>query len=108
MVLSALAIPCPHCGSPDVLYSCKPDCCFNHVCSRCYTTFETVTARVGELTAEFDSLPPDPDPTGPTASCARCGECRLFMIDDGAAAGKLVCFFCKALLTLELTAVSPG
>src|SRR5438105_1066083 len=101
-MLSALAISCPHCGSSDVVYSCKPDCCFNHVCSACYTTFELVTARLGELEAEWDSLPPDPDPAGPTASCARCGECKLFMIKEGPSAGKLVCASCKAILKLEL------
>jgi hypothetical protein len=108
MVLQALAISCPTCGSLDVVYSCKPDCCFNHVCSGCYTTFEPVTAKVGELEDDLGPLPPEPDPTGPTAACQRCGECRLFMIAAGASSGKLVCISCKALLTLELTEIAPG
>jgi hypothetical protein len=109
MTLAPIAIACPQCGSGDVVYTCKPDCCFNHVCSKCYATFEPVTARVGELTADLGALPPDPDASAPTAACARCGETRLFTIRDGTGpASQLVCVSCKALLTLELTEVSPG
>jgi hypothetical protein len=108
MVYRALAFLCPQCGSPEVVYSCNPSCCFNHVCGKCYTTFEPATVKVGELAGELGPLPPDPDPTGPTAPCARCGECKLFAIADGPTAGKLVCVSCKALLTLELTEISPA
>jgi len=107
MKLAPLAIACPQCGSHDVVYSCKPDCCFNHVCSQCYTTFEPVTTRVGEFSGDLGPLPPDPDPTGPTAACARCGEIKLFAVSD-APATQLLCVSCKALLTLELSEVSPG
>jgi len=107
MKLAPLAIACPQCGSHDVVYSCKPDCCFNHVCSQCYTTFEPVTTRVGEFSGDLGPLPPDPDPTGPTAACARCGEIKLFAVSD-APAPQLLCVSCKALLTLELSEVSPG
>ncbi len=102
MTLAPLTIPCPQCGSNDVLYSCKPDCCFNHVCSKCYTTFEPVTTRVGELKGEIGAIPTDPDPTGPTAPCARCGEWKLFVISDGDSPGQVLCVSCKALLTLGL------
>jgi hypothetical protein len=109
MTLAPLAIPCPRCGSADVVYSCKPDCCFNHVCSQCYTTFEPVTTRVGEFAGELGVLPPDPDPAGPTAACARCGEIKLFAIADGdPLSPRLLCVSCRALLTLELSEVSPG
>ena len=109
MMLIPLAIACPACGSYDVVYSCKPDCCFNHVCGKCYTTFEPFTTKAGELTGEIGPLPPDPDPTDPTAACARCGETRLFAIRDSVGpAPWLVCVSCKTLLTLELSEVSPG
>lgn len=109
MTLAALTIACPQCGSSDVVYSCKPDCCFNHVCSKCYTTFEPVTTRVGEFAGEIGPLPPDPDTAGPTAACARCGEIRLFAISDcDPGSPRLLCLSCKALLTLELSEVSPG
>ena len=109
MTLTPLAIACPQCGSYDVVYSCKPDCCFNHVCSTCYTTFEPITTKTGEFTGGIGPLPPDPDPAGATAACARCGETRLFaMADTVGPATQLVCVSCKALLTLELSEVSPG
>ncbi len=109
MTLLPLTIPCPECGSNDVLYSCNPECCFNHVCNNCYTTFEPITAKVGELTTEIGPTPPDPDPSAPTAPCARCGESKLFAIVDGATpSGQLLCVSCKALLTLELTDIARG
>jgi hypothetical protein len=110
MTLAALAVACPRCGSTnDVVYSCKPECCFNHVCAKCYTTFELATHKVGEAADDLGPLPPSPDPSGPTAPCARCGECELFVVlDDQTPSGKLVCVSCKALLTIELTQVAAG
>ena len=108
MTLSPITIPCPNCGSTDVFYSCKPECCFNHVCNQCYTTFELETTRVGEVTEEF--VPPsDLDPTSPTAPCARCGECRVFALTrPQEPAPAYVCAACRALLTLALTNVVKG
>jgi hypothetical protein len=107
MTLIPLSIACPECGSLDVFYSCNPSCCFNHVCSKCYTTFEPVTTKVGELELDHTLVPPDPEPTAPTAACVRCGEHKLFAI-EGVEIGSLVCVSCNALLTLEITEVSPG
>ena len=111
MTLTPLAVSCPQCGSADIVYSCKPECCFNHVCNHCYTTFELETRKVGELNEEF-ATPPDPDPSGPTAPCARCGEARVFAIGQPAEAPasspQYVCAACKALLTLQVTEVTPG
>jgi transcription elongation factor Elf1 len=104
MNLAPLSFKCPKCGSTDVVYSCTPSCCFNHVCGHCYATFEPETTRVGEFTGQIPSLP-EVDPAGPTAPCARCGEHRLFAVSDGAAAEEqLLCVSCGALLTLELKA----
>jgi len=108
MELAPLSIACPQCGSTDVVYSCKPECCFNHVCNHCYTTFELETTRVGEWKEAFE-IPPDPDPSGPTAPCARCGEPKVFTLSDGAeSTPRYLCVACKALLTLQLTAITPG
>ena len=108
MTLTPLAVSCPQCGSNDVFYSCKPECCFNHVCNRCYTTFELETTRVGELPDPFE-VPPDPDPSGPTAPCARCGEYRIFALGDRPGAPQqYLCVSCKALLTLEITNIAKG
>jgi hypothetical protein len=106
MTLSPLTVACPQCSSKDIVYSCKPECCFNHVCNNCYTTFELATTKMGETCEEFSS-PPETDPTGATAPCARCGEVRVFAI-AGSDASRLVCLDCRALLALEITNVTPA
>ena len=106
MTLAPLSVLCPHCGSSEVVYSCKPECCFNHVCNDCYTTFELETTRVGEVKESFE-IPADPDPSAPTAPCARCGETKVFAIRDAASLLECVCVDCKALLKLGFTAIAP-
>jgi len=106
MRLAPISISCPHCGSKDVIYSCQPTCCFNHVCNNCYTTFELETTKVGEL-QDVLVMPPDPEPTSPTAPCARCGEAKVFAIVDSAKP-RFLCVSCKALLRLNFTEISPG
>lgn len=99
-----LEIDCPVCGSRDVFYSCTPNCCYNHVCADCGTTFEPITkARGGTVR---DVLPPDPLPEAadPTAACAKCDSIAVYLSDDNT----LVCAKCGALLDLEITEVAPG
>ena len=106
MRLSPISISCPQCGSKDVVYSCQPTCCFNHVCNNCYTTFELETTKVGEMQEDF-AMPPDPDPSNATAPCARCGESKVFDIVDSQDP-RYLCVSCRALLALHFTEVSPG
>ena len=106
MRLSPISISCPQCGSRDVIYSCQPTCCFNHVCNNCYTTFELQTTKLGEVQDDFE-MPQDSDPSGPTAPCARCGEAKVFVIVDSQDP-QYLCVSCKALLALHFTEVSPG
>src|SRR5713101_7390774 len=102
MTLAPLSFICPKCGSADVVYSCTPSCCFNHVCSRCYATFAPKTTRVGDYEGEIVPLP-EADSAGPTAPCARCGEYRLVEVRGiGLPPGQLLCVSCGALLTVEL------
>ena len=108
MTLLPLSFKCPQCGSEEVFYSCQPACCFNHVCRRCYTTFEPITVRVGDFTGDVGPAP-QVDSTAPTAPCARCGEWRLFALSDPSIPpGQLLCISCGALLTLEITEVAAG
>jgi hypothetical protein len=108
MNLVPISLACPQCGSSDVLYSCKPECCFNHVCNNCYTTFELETERVGETVEELVATS-EPDSTNPAAPCARCGECRVFACEDGSGkATTYVCISCKALLRILLVHVAQG
>lgn len=108
MTLTPITVACPSCGSSDIFYSCKPDCCFNHVCNHCYTTFELETVRVGECDVPFDA-PPEPDSTHPTAPCARCHECRVFAISREASdSSTCLCVSCKALLRITITNILKG
>ncbi|MBM3797331.1 MAG: hypothetical protein FJW31_25530 [Acidobacteria bacterium] len=99
---------CPTCGSGEIVYSCSPACCFNHVCADCRTTFEPATAVVSgkPRPAAGSIVPPDPLPdcTEPTAACARCESTAVY----AAASGELVCGACGTWLTLELTEIAPG
>ena len=99
-----LAIACPQCASADVFYSCTPNCCFNHVCGDCGTTFEPATIAAGASLRGI--LPPDPPPdaTDPTAECAKCTSTAVYQLEDGG----LVCGNCGATLNLEITEIAPG
>ena len=99
-----LAIACPGCGSFEVFYSCTPNCCFNHVCADCGTTFEPATTLAGGTASGI--VPPDPLPEAadPTVACVKCDSTAVFMMDDA----MLVCSKCGRLLKLEITEVAPG
>jgi DNA-directed RNA polymerase subunit RPC12/RpoP len=99
-----LAIACPQCASLDVFYSCTPNCCYNHVCADCGTTFEPATTIAGGTLTGV--IPPDPlpDATDPTAECARCASNAVYVTEDG----RLVCGHCGTLLSLEITEIAPG
>jgi DNA-directed RNA polymerase subunit RPC12/RpoP len=99
-----LAIACPVCGSPEVFYSCTPNCCFNHVCAGCGTTFEPATVLAGGKASGI--VPPDPLPEAadPTVACIKCDSTAVYMKDGET----LVCSGCGLLLKLEITEVAPG
>ena len=99
-----LEIHCPTCNSAEVFYSCTPNCCFNHVCSECGTTFDPATLKPGRRLSGLAAPDPPPDATDPTAECADCGGLEVCMAEDGT----VVCGRCGAVLLLELTEVSPG
>ena len=104
MKTSKLRIACPVCASFDVFYSCTPNCCFNHVCAECGTTFEPVTKAKGGAVRGI--VPPDPLPEAadPTAACAKCDSTAVYVAEDAS----VVCAKCGALLELEITEVAPG
>jgi hypothetical protein len=101
---SALTLECPVCHSRDVFYTCTPDCCFNHVCNDCRTTFEPMTARLHETLRAVEPPDPLPDASDPTVGCVNCGSTAVYVLADG----RLVCAKCCMLLRLEITEVSPG
>ena len=99
-----LEIPCPQCGSSDVFYSCTPNCCFNHVCGDCGTTFEPATVAQGGAVTGVVPPDPAPDATDPTAECVRCTSTAVYMMEEGG----FVCGKCGAILALEITEIAPG
>ena len=104
MTTRKLEIGCPTCGSHEVFYSCTPNCCFNHVCAGCGTTFEPVTRATGRTVSGVEPPDPLPEAADPTAACAKCDSTSVYMTADG----QLVCAKCGALLVLELTEVAEG
>jgi hypothetical protein len=99
-----LQFACPVCASSQVFYTCTTDCCYNHVCADCGATFEPVTTPAGGALASV--APPDPpsESTDPTAPCAKCHAAAVCIAEDG----RLVCWKCRALLTLEMDEIHPG
>ena len=81
-----LSIACPQCGSGDVFYSCTPNCCFNHVCAECGTTFEPETAATGRFVSGV--VPPDPLPEAadPTADVPSIDRTSIPVIRRGSMA----------------------
>lgn len=99
-----LALACPVCGSAEVFYSCTPNCCFNHVCADCGTTFEPATTLAGGTLSGTVPPHPLPEAASPTVACARCDSTAVYMADGGL----LVCTQCGTLLKLEITEIAPG
>lgn len=95
---------CPGCASTDVYYTCTPNCCFNHVCGNCGTTFEPVTRATGQTLAGV--VPPDPlpEPADPTVACAKCDATSVYRAEGET----LVCARCGSALVLEFTEIAPG
>jgi hypothetical protein len=104
MVTRKLSLTCPVCASADVFYSCTPNCCFNHVCAQCSTTFEPATTLAGG--SAHGIVPPNPLPeaTDPTVACAKCDSTQVYMTGQEL----LVCSACGCLLKLEITEIVPG
>lgn len=101
MTFSDLRLACPNCNAQDVVYSCEPSCCFNHVCSACLTSFQVLTHELGEeLSVELPAR--EKESCAPTAACARCNSLHVYMLDEGPSANKLICASCHALLALDL------
>jgi len=104
MKTAKLSLECPVCRSPEVFYSCTPNCCFNHVCSDCGATFEPVTHYAGGGPAGIEPPDPLPDASDPTVACAKCDSTAVYVLPDE----RLVCSKCGALLALEITEVAPS
>lgn len=96
-----LRLRCPACGGTDLIYTCDPGCCFNHVCSGCRRAVYPSTEVTGRRVVGLTERPP-PGCTDPTVACDACGSLAVYMLGD-----EPVCTRCGAVLALRL-GDSPG
>lgn len=96
-------VRCPRCGGADIVYTCEPRCCFNHVCSACRTTFQTASEAQGGSVAGLARLDP-PEDCAPTVPCGECRALAVAALPDGAHA----CTACGARLLLTYEDVAPA
>ena len=92
---------CPTCGGSEIIYSCEPKCCFNHVCADCRTSFQVITRKTGRFDRESTIAPVEPPSGDPTTGCAACDSLLLALVSEGPPA-ILVCGKCRAVLELAI------
>jgi hypothetical protein len=99
-------VRCPTCGSHDIVYTCEPKCCYNHLCSDCRTTFQLVTHRTTR-TADSVQLTAGEPPSGdPTAACAACESLKL-AVTNATDPPLLVCCSCQTSLDIAYEDIAP-
>src|SRR4051812_20923037 len=89
-------VKCPHCGGSEVVYSCEPKCCFNHVCADCRSTFEINTKKTGEFDQAAATAAMEPESGDPTTACASCESLKIAVVSAGDEP-KIVCGKCGAV-----------
>ena len=90
-------IRCPKCGSAEIVYSCEPKCCFNHVCADCRSTFEINTQKTGRFEPNSASDIGEPESSDPTTACASCESLRVAVLSSNENEILLVCGKCHAV-----------
>ena len=90
-------IRCPKCGGAEIVYSCEPKCCFNHVCADCRSTFEINTQKTGRSESTLAESIPEPDSSDPTTACASCESLRVAVLSSSENETLLVCGNCHAV-----------
>jgi hypothetical protein len=93
-------VRCPTCGGSEIVYTCEPKCCFNHLCADCRTTFQLLTKKTPR-TWQAEPVRAEEPPSGdPIAACAACECLRLAVVaDDGGTS--IVCGACNSVLELD-------
>lgn len=100
-------IRCPQCGSKDIVYSCEPKCCFNHVCAECRSTFELNTQKTGQTDPTWNDTR-EPVSSDPTTSCASCGGLKVAVLRSSPDETLLLCADCEAVSKLVIEEFVPG
>jgi hypothetical protein len=105
MRLRHIQVACPKCGSSNVAYSCEPECCFNHVCGDCLSSFQLETLDLGGRASDLEPVGDIRDTCLPTAACARCDSINVWMTDGTNSLSdphRAICADCGANLELVL------
>ncbi len=89
-------ITCPKCGGREIVYSCEPKCCFNHVCADCRSTFEINTEKTGEFDRDAALGFAEPESGDPTTACASCESLKIAVVKKGEET-LIVCGRCAAV-----------
>ena len=101
-------IRCPKCGSADIVYSCEPKCCFNHVCAECRSTFEINTQKTGRSEPDLPFDVAEPDSSDPTTACAACESLHVAVLSSAEGETLLLCGNCRALSTMVIEEFVAG
>jgi len=99
-------IRCPHCQSANIVYTCEPKCCFNHICADCRSTFQLNTERSGRFDRETVLTAKEPPSGEPTAACANCESLKIAVLDENS--GELLCVDCRAVSKLMIEEFVAG
>ncbi len=110
MPLQALKeiIRCPQCGGREVIYSCEPKCCYNHVCADCRSTFELNTQKTGRFDHETAISVEEPQSGEPTTGCASCESLRVAILSSSENEILLLCARCRAVSKMVVEEFVPG
>jgi hypothetical protein len=101
-------IRCPQCGGREIIYSCEPKCCYNHVCAECRSTFELNTKKTGKFDRESRMEATEPLSGDPTTGCANCDSLKIAVLESNDEQTLLLCGDCRAVLKLEIEEFVPG
>ena len=101
-------IRCPKCKGAEIIYSCEPKCCFNHVCADCRSTFEINTQKTGRFDHETPIHADEPASGDPTTGCAACDSLKVAVLSVSDNETLLLCGNCGAVLRLAIEEFVPG
>jgi hypothetical protein len=101
-------VRCPKCQGAEIIYSCEPKCCFNHVCADCRSTFEINAHKTGRFDHDSAIDAREPESGEPTTGCASCESLEVAVLSTGEAETLLLCAKCRAVSRLAIEEFAPG
>ena len=101
-------VKCPHCGGSEIIYSCEPKCCFNHVCANCRSTFEINTSKTGRFDHNSSLATEEPLSGEPTTGCANCDSLKIGVLSHEDGETLLLCGKCRAVLKMKIEEFVAG